>query len=56
MREVFLPDMELTEVVARALIFGGIAYAVMETRGLSAAAVSAALAALATKTVLLDLG
>ncbi|WP_158292052.1 hypothetical protein [Paracraurococcus ruber] len=51
-----MPVMELTEVVAWALILGGGAYALMESRGISAAAVSAALVALATKTVLLDLG
>lgn len=49
-----MPTMELTEVVAWALIIGGIAFAAIERRGgLPAAAVTATLAALATKTVLL---
>ncbi|WP_165982119.1 hypothetical protein [Dankookia rubra] len=46
--------MELTEVVAWALIMGGVAFAALERwGGLPAAAVTATLAALATKTVLL---
>jgi len=50
-----MPAMEFTEIAAWALIVAGIAYALMESRGLSAAAVTAALAALATKSLLLDL-
>ncbi|MFZ4407632.1 MAG: hypothetical protein ACOYOH_09835 [Paracraurococcus sp.] len=48
-----MPALELTEVVAWALIVGGIAFATMERRGVPAATVTAALAALATKNVLL---
>ena len=48
-----MPAMELTEVVAWALIIGGFAFAAMERRGMPAATVTAALAALATKTALL---
>ncbi len=51
-----MPEMELTEILAWALIVAGFAYAIMESRGVPVAAVTAALAALATKTVLLDLG
>jgi len=53
-RETVMPAMELTEVVAWALINGGFAFAAIERRGgLPAAAVTATLAALATKTALL---
>jgi hypothetical protein len=53
-RETVMPAMELTEVVAWALIIGGFAFAAIERRGgLPAAAVTATLAALATKTALL---
>jgi hypothetical protein len=53
-KEAVMPAMELTEVVAWALIVGGVAFAALERRGgLPAAAVTATLAALATKTVLL---
>lgn len=45
--------MELNEVVAWALIASGIAFAAMQRLGVSAAAVTAALAALATKNALL---
>ena len=49
-----MPAMELTEVIAWALIIGGFAFAAIERRGgLPAAAVTATLAALATKTALL---
>ncbi|MDO9708373.1 hypothetical protein [Paracraurococcus lichenis] len=51
-----MPDMSLTEAAAWGLIFGGIAYAILEARGVSVAAVSAALVGLATKTLLLELG
>jgi len=51
-----MPEMELTEILAWALIIAGAAYAIMESRGASIAAVTAALAAIATKSVLLDLG
>ena len=49
-----MPAMELTEVVAWSLIIGGFAFAAIERRGgLPAAAVTATLAALAIKSVLL---
>jgi hypothetical protein len=51
-----MPAMELTEVAAWALIIAGAAYAILESRGVSVAAIAAALAALATKSALLDLG
>ena len=50
-----MPVLELNEIIVWALIAGGCAYAVAETFGRSAAAVSAALAALAVKTMLLDM-
>jgi hypothetical protein len=49
-----MPVLELTEVVAWALIIGGAAFAALERLGIPAAAVTATLAALATKTVLLE--
>ena len=49
-----MPVLELNEVVAWAQIVGGLAYAAMERVGLPTAAMTATLAALATKTVLLD--
>src|SRR5690242_6016292 len=55
-REAIMPAMELTEILAWALIVAGAAYAILESRGASLAAIAAALAALATKTALLDLG
>jgi hypothetical protein len=48
-----MPALELTEVVAWTLIIGGLAFAAMERLGTPAATVSAALAALATKSLLL---
>ncbi|MFC7474082.1 hypothetical protein ACFQS7_06950 [Dankookia sp. GCM10030260] len=45
--------MELTEVVAWALVIGGAAFAAVERLGVPTAAITATLAALATKTVLL---
>lgn len=50
-----MPAMELTEVLAWALIAAGVCYAALLSRGVPAAAVTATLAALATKTVLFDL-
>jgi energy-converting hydrogenase Eha subunit C len=50
-----MPALELTEIIAWSLIIGGVAFAVMQSRGLSAAAVTAALAAIATKTALFEL-
>ena len=49
-----MPVLELTEVVAWALIVGGVAFAAMERLGRPTAAVTAALAALATKSALLS--
>lgn len=51
-----MPEMELTEVLAWALIAAGVGYWALLSRGIPAAAVTAALAALATKAVLFDLG
>ena len=48
--------MELTGILARALIATGIAHAALVLRGVSVAAVAAALAARATTSVPLDLG
>jgi len=47
--------MELTEVLAWALIAAGVVYAALESRGVSTAAVAAGLVALATKSLLIDL-
>ena len=52
---VVIPELGLTEIFAWALIAGGLAFAALASRGVSAAAVTAALAALATKTFLFDL-
>jgi hypothetical protein len=49
-----MPILELNDIIAWALIAGGCAYAAAESFGRSAAAVSAALAALAVKTMLID--
>jgi hypothetical protein len=49
-----MPVLELNEIIAWALIAGGCAYAAAQSLGTSAAAVTAALAALAVKTVLLE--
>lgn len=51
-----MPSMELTEVLAWALVAAGVGYWALLSRGVPAAAVTAGLAALAIKTVLLDLG
>lgn len=48
-------DLGLTEVLAWALIAAGCTYWALLSRGIPAAAVTATLAALATKTALLDL-
>ena len=48
-----MPELALTEAVAWALIIGGVAYAVTAARGVTVAAVTAAVAALATKSLLL---
>jgi len=48
--------MELTEVLAWALIAAGLGFWALQSRGVPAAAVTAGLAALAVKTFLLDLG
>ena len=51
-----MPPLELTEALAWALIAAGVGYAALLARGVSAAAVTAALAALAMKTMILDSG
>ena len=47
--------LDLTEGLAWALIAAGVVYAVLASRGISTAAVGAALVAVATKALLLDL-
>ena len=48
-----MPEIELTEILAWALIVAGVTFAAMARRGLPAASVSAALAALALKSAFL---
>ncbi|NOG69569.1 hypothetical protein [Roseicella sp. DB1501] len=48
-----MPEMELTEVLAWALIAAGLAFGAMARLGLPAASVTAGLAALAMKTAFL---
>jgi hypothetical protein len=47
-----MPVLELTEIVAWALIVAAIVYRVLESHGPATAAMAAALAAIATKTAL----
>ena len=47
-----MPVLELTEIVAWALIAAAVVYRVLESRGTATAAMAAALAALATKAAL----
>jgi len=49
-----MSDLDLTEAAAWAIIASGVVYAVVSHYGRAAAAVGAALAAFAVKTVLLD--
>jgi hypothetical protein len=48
-----MPILDATEIAAWALIAGAFAYAVLASRGATTAAVAAALAAIAAKTVLI---
>ena len=48
-----MPELDLTEVAAWALIAGGAAYAALERWSVSGGAIAAALVALATKSALL---
>jgi len=50
-----MPDLELTEILAWALIAAGLVYAALESKGVSTAAIAAGLVALATKSLLIDL-
>jgi len=50
-----VPVLELNDIIAWALIAAGFAYAAARVLGPSAAAVTAALVALAVKTVLIDI-
>lgn len=51
-----MPELGLTEVLAWALLAAGVGYWALLRRGIPAAAVTAGLAFLATKSLLLDLG